>query len=163
MTSRTEALPSEQPPTYRTLGRLALRFILSFCLIGLVQQSKSKMASRGKTAQSEARGGAGGGESPGTRGSPANQLGLQLHVFFDPTAYCDHGGHVQVSKPRPAARSGRRNTSRLPSVGHVSTLSVSGMYRVEWEGDLLTTNWKGFGKKRLFPRPGTIPTFVSRD
>jgi hypothetical protein len=49
------------------------------------------MASGGKTAQSEARGGAGGGESPGTRGSPANQLGLQLHVLFDPATYRHHG------------------------------------------------------------------------
>jgi len=55
------------------------------------------MASGGKTAQSEARGGAGGGESPGTRGSPANQLGLQLHVLFDPATYRHHGWHVQVS------------------------------------------------------------------
>lgn len=55
------------------------------------------MASGGKTAQSEARGGAGGGESPGTRGSPANQLGLQLHVLFDPATYCHHGRHIQVS------------------------------------------------------------------
>lgn len=55
------------------------------------------MASGGKTAQSEARGGAGGGESPGTRGSPANQLGFQLHVLFDPATYRHHGRHVQVS------------------------------------------------------------------
>jgi hypothetical protein len=80
-----------------TRGTIAPLLIFSFCLVGLVQQSQSKMAAGGETAQSEARGGAGGGESPGTRGSPANQLGLQLHVLLDPSAHRDHGGHVQVS------------------------------------------------------------------
>lgn len=77
-------------------SQVTIQFFCFVSVLGLVQQSKGKMASRGKTAQSATRGGAGGGEPPGAYESPANQLGLQLDVHVDPPTDSHHGRHVQV-------------------------------------------------------------------
>jgi hypothetical protein len=118
------------------------------------------MAAGGETAQSEARGGAGGGESPGTRGSPANQLGLQLHVLFDPTAHRDHGGHVQVSKPWPTYLSVALAKGSLLGPCFTAPLAEGtrqGQYIVYCEGNL-----KRFEYKTPFSNKITVPKLSGR-
>jgi hypothetical protein len=41
-------------------------------------------------------------------------------------------------------------------------LSASRLYIVELWNDLLTINWKGFWRKKLWPTRSTIPTFIRR-
>jgi hypothetical protein len=52
----------------------------------------------------------------------------------------------------PGRRGGKPATNRLRygaafELGYFTTQSEGGLYNVEWHGDILTINWKGFGMK----------------
>jgi hypothetical protein len=48
------------------------------------------------------------------------------------------------------------------SLGYLTALSVA-RYSIELLDDRLTMNWKGFGRKRLWPDRDNIPRFTRKD